>query len=77
MDEMEKIFTVPEVAEYLKMSKAKVYYLLNNREIPHLKLGRNVRIRKSDLDKYLEDRLMEDVNRVFSEVWKKHPFDLR
>jgi len=53
---METIYTVPEVAEYLKMSKSKVYYLIQRREIPHIKIGRNVRIRQEDLLKWLEKR---------------------
>lgn len=53
---METIYTVPEVAEYLKMSKSKVYYLIQRREIPYIKIGRNVRIRQEDLLKWLEKR---------------------
>ena len=51
---MEKIYTVPEVAEYLKMSKSKVYDLVKKKKIPFIKIGRNVRIRQSDLLKWLE-----------------------
>lgn len=50
----DKVFTIPEVAAYLKLSKAKIYHLVARKEIPHLKLGRNVRIRESDLQKWLE-----------------------
>ena len=53
---METIYTVPEVAEYLKMSKSKVYYLIQRREIPYIKIGRNVRIRQEDLVKWLETK---------------------
>jgi excisionase family DNA binding protein len=49
----EKIMTIPEVASFLKMSKAKIYYLIDRREIPHLKIGRNVRVLESDLIKWL------------------------
>jgi excisionase family DNA binding protein len=42
---MEEIYTIPEVARYMKLSKSKVYYMVQNGEIPHLKIGRNVRIR--------------------------------
>ena len=52
---MEKIYTVPEVAEYLKMSKSKVYDLVKKKKIPFIRIGRNVRIRQSDLMKWLED----------------------
>ena len=51
---MEPILTAKEVAQYLKLSKAKIYYLIQRKQIPHIKLGRNVRIRQSDLEKWLE-----------------------
>jgi len=53
---MEKIYTVPEVADYLKLSKSKVYNLVQRGEIPSIKIGRNVRIRESDLDQWLDDQ---------------------
>ena len=51
---MDEIMTVPEVAKYLKISKSKLYYLIQKRKIPHIKIGRNVRIRGSDLANWLE-----------------------
>ncbi len=51
---MEEILTIPEVARYLKLSKSKVYYLVQAGEIPHLKIGRNVRIRETDLKKWID-----------------------
>ena len=55
---MEAILTVPEVARYLKMSKSKLYYLIQRKVIPHFKIGRNVRIKESELMKWL-DKLNE------------------
>lgn len=51
---MDKIYTIPEVAEYLKLSKSKVYDLAKRERITFIKIGRNVRIRESDLDDWLE-----------------------
>ena len=51
------IMTVPETAEYLKLSKSKVYYLVQQNQIPHLKIGKNVRIRKEDLLVWLEEKV--------------------
>ena len=51
---MEAIMTIPEVARYLKISKSKIYYLVQRREIPHVKIGRNVRIKESELTKWLD-----------------------
>jgi excisionase family DNA binding protein len=56
MEPSDEILTVPEVAEYLKMSKAKVYLLVQKGEIPHIKLGRNVRIKLTDLNEWLNSR---------------------
>jgi excisionase family DNA binding protein len=57
----DRVFTIPEVAAYLKISKSKIYYLVSRKEIPHLKLGRNVRIRESDLQKWLDHQVEEDL----------------
>lgn len=54
---MDKIYTVPEVAQYLRMSKAKIYALVQRGEIPSIKLGRNVRIRESDLLAWIESQV--------------------
>jgi len=62
----DKVLTIPEVAAYLKISKSKIYYLVSRKEIPHLKLGRNVRIRESDLQKWLELQV-EEVPTTFSD----------
>ncbi len=48
------ILTIPEVARYLKISKSKIYRLLSKNEIPHIKIGRNVRIRQTDLRIWVE-----------------------
>jgi excisionase family DNA binding protein len=50
----DRILTIPEVATYLKISKSKIYYLVQRKEIPHVRIGRNVRIRESDLVKWLD-----------------------
>jgi excisionase family DNA binding protein len=50
----ENIYTIPEVAEYLKISKSKVYALVQQGKIPHVRIGRNVRIRETDLKRWIE-----------------------
>ena len=51
---METILTVPQVAEYLQLSKSKLYQMVKRGEIPHIKIGKNVRIRESDLLEWLD-----------------------
>lgn len=50
------VLTIPEVARYLKISKSKIYDLVSRKEIPHLKIGRNVRIRQADLQRWMEEQ---------------------
>ncbi len=45
---MDELMTAPELAEYLKISKSKAYYLIQKGVLPHFKLGRNVRVKRSD-----------------------------
>jgi excisionase family DNA binding protein len=50
----EQILTVPQVAKFLQISRSKAYYMVTRKQIPYIRLGRNVRVRKSDLLKWLE-----------------------
>lgn len=51
---MDNILTPAEVAEKLKMSKAKIYLLIQRKELPHIRIGKNVRVWESDLKKWLD-----------------------
>ncbi len=51
------MLTVPEAAKYLRMSRAQVYLMIQQRKIPHIRLSeRRVVIRITDLEKWLEKR---------------------
>lgn len=47
------ILTVREVADYLRMSEAKVYRLANERHLPAIRIGKSWRFRKDLLDEWL------------------------
>jgi excisionase family DNA binding protein len=47
------ILTVHEVAEYLRMSEAKVYRLVNEGALPVVRIGKTWRFRKDLLDNWL------------------------
>ena len=51
---MDQFFTIPEVARLLKISKSKIYDLVQRGKIPHIRIGRNVRITESALKQWLE-----------------------
>ena len=47
------ILTVHDVAEYLRMSEAKVYRLVKEGELPVVRIGKTWRFRKDLLDNWL------------------------
>jgi excisionase family DNA binding protein len=47
------ILTVHEVAEYLRMSEAKVYRLVKEGHLPVIRIGKTWRFRKDLLDDWL------------------------
>jgi excisionase family DNA binding protein len=47
------VLTVAEVAEALRVSTMTVYRLVNTGELSGLRVGKNIRIRATDLDAYL------------------------
>ena len=57
---MDEIMTVPQVATYLKLSKSKVYYLVQTGQIRHIRIGRSVRIRETDIQEWIMDQMTHD-----------------
>jgi excisionase family DNA binding protein len=47
------IWTVHDVAEYLRMSEAKVYRLVKEQRLPVVRIGKTWRFRKDLLDDWL------------------------
>lgn len=52
----ERWMGVPEAAEYLGVVVRTVYGLINTEEIPAYKLGRVIRLKREDVDAWLESR---------------------
>ncbi len=72
----EMIYTIPEIAQYLKLSKSKVYQLVQKGQLPHIKIGKNVRVKESDLNQWI-DKQRQDFDPSFSTGWSnrtKKPF---
>jgi excisionase family DNA binding protein len=57
METTDQILTIPEVAKYLKISKSKIYYMVSKKEIPHIRIGRNVRVRETDLMRFIDKQV--------------------
>ncbi|MDD5731062.1 MAG: response regulator [Candidatus Omnitrophica bacterium] len=67
----EKLLTIDEVTVYLKIPKSTLYKLCENNQIPSVKIGKQLRFRKSSLDRWLNEK--ENKSGVFQEVTSPDP----
>lgn len=50
-----KILTARQVAEMLVISKAKIYLMAERREIPYIRIGKNIRFWEKDIVLWLQE----------------------
>lgn len=48
-----KLLTVNEVAKILRVSNMTVYRLVKSKQLPAIRVGKNYRIKESEVEKYL------------------------
>ena len=51
-----ELLSIPDVCQQLGMGKSWVYRRLKSGEIPSIKLGHNIKVKRQDLEKYLESQ---------------------
>ena len=51
-----RFLTVQEVAKLIRVSSMTVYRLIKAGDLPAIRVGKNFRIRRSDVESYLGDR---------------------
>ena len=49
------LLSIPELCQGLGMGKSWVYRRLRSGEIPSVKLGRSIKVKRADLEEYLEN----------------------
>ena len=59
MSDEDKIMTLEEVAEYLRVKPQTIYTWAQEKNIPAAKLGKEWRFKKSMIDKWFNDRIDE------------------
>ena len=59
MDSNDKIMTLEEVAEYLRVKPQTIYTWAQEKKIPAAKLGKEWRFKKSMVDKWFMERMDE------------------
>jgi excisionase family DNA binding protein len=57
------LFSVIEVCQELGMGKSWVHRKIKSGEIPSLRLGNNIKVRREDLEEYLESSRQHSLNR--------------
>jgi len=53
-DEIPSLLTVREVAQLLRIGRSTVYQLLQRGDLTNIRIGRSVRVRLEDLQKFIE-----------------------
>ena len=57
---MKRFLTIREAAAYLRLSKSKLYEMVNDGEIPHFRLGgSSIRLDQTELDAWVESQRVE------------------
>jgi excisionase family DNA binding protein len=64
-----RLLRVEEVAEILQVSRAFGYQLVQRGEIPGVHLGRAVRVRREDLQRYIEANVRSSGNQFTGGAW--------
>jgi excisionase family DNA binding protein len=59
MDNNDKIMTLEEVAEYLRVKPQTIYTWAQEKRIPAAKLGKEWRFKKSMIDKWFNEQMDE------------------
>lgn len=50
------LLTVGEVAQIMRVSNMTVYRLIKSGQLPAIRVGKNYRLRRKDIERYLTDR---------------------
>ena len=59
----DRLLTVAEVAATMRVSNMTVYRLIKSAQLPAIRVGKNYRIRESDVDRYLSELSVLDGSR--------------
>ena len=72
-DETGEIFTLDDVATYLKVGKRTVYRLAAAKKIPAFKVGGTWRFSRTDIDKWIKQQSMEGLDAGREDVGSEGP----
>jgi excisionase family DNA binding protein len=62
------LLSIPEVCQELGMGKSWLYRKLRSGEIPSVKLGRNIKVKRSSLEEYLENQTVQQAQALTGQL---------
>jgi excisionase family DNA binding protein len=62
------LLTAAEVADQLRVSTMTVYRLIRRGELPAVRVGRNYRVRESDLEAFLDAQVVDPATMDLSDL---------
>ena len=68
---VERLLTIQEICELLRVPKSYVYYLTHNKKIPHFKINGHLRFRQSHIEEWLESQEVRSNVCIQEEVQKR------
>ena len=66
--EPDRMFTVPEVAEYLHLSVPSIYRLISHRGIPHKKVNKRCYFIKNEIDKWINNHSRKTIEEIEADI---------
>lgn len=73
---------IKDVADYLKVRRSTIYNFVEQKSIPHYRLGRQIRFRKEDIDRWMAGQKQEvidtkvEANKIFKPIERKGGLDV-
>lgn len=59
---LDRLLTIQEICELLKVPKTYIYWLTHRKKIPYIKMQGHLRFRESAIDKWLRSQEVHDAN---------------
>jgi excisionase family DNA binding protein len=66
-----ELLTVKEAAQFLRLSRSQVYVLCQRRELPHIRMGKRIAIRKDKLIEWMMARALQEGMELGNQVTRE------
>jgi len=68
---MKDVMSIKELAEYIGMSKSKIYQLIKSKKIPASKIGRQYKFSKDVIDEWLKEKIITEESEIQGTLFTK------